>query len=305
MKAGWLFGCYLGFVAGTCSAIDAGIVTIADGGSRLLRGANWYNLIEGARIQDGDVIEALERGQVQVELLRGGSMNLGASSSLYVAGAGAREGRQPADLYLQQGWVKLATKPPGAPLRLRSPLAALEAPSAVVVARAAASSFDVFVETGDARVSEVGRSGADALRDVHAGDFVGRAAGQSLVVAGRAPQAFVAAMPRQFMDTLPARIEKFKTTRVDLKLDRPITFAEAEPWLNGPYRSVFVKRLTPRLSDAAFRAAASANAQAYPEWGSVLAPQEAAKSEPATKPQDKPQDKAQEKPGLPWPFGHR
>jgi hypothetical protein len=197
--------------------------------------------------------------------------------------------------------VKLATKPPGAPLRLRSPLASVEAPSAIVVARAAASSFDVFVESGDARVSEIGRSGPDALRDVHGGDFVGRAAGQSLVVAGRAPQTFVAAMPRQFMDTLPARIEKFKTMRVDLKLDRPITFAEAEPWLNGPYRTVFLKRLQPRLADEAFRTAASANAQAYPEWSSLLAPQEAAKSEPAAKPQDK----AQEKPGLPWPFGHR
>jgi len=301
MKAGWLLGCCLGFAIGTCYGADAGVVTVADGELRLLRGVNWYKLVEGARVLDGDLVEASDRALVQIELLRGGIVNLSGPSSLYIAGAAAREGRQPADLYVPQGWTKLGTKPPGAPLRLRSALATVEVANAVVVARAAPNAFELFVESGDARVSEPGRSGPDALRDLHGGDFAGRPAGQQFALAGRAPPVFVGAMPRPFMDTLPSRMEKFKAaTKTELKLERPITFAEAEPWLNGPYRSVFIKRLQPRLADTTFRAAVAANAQTYPEWIGVPAPapQEAAKTEPAKPPEKK-------ESGLPWPFSHR
>jgi hypothetical protein len=297
MKAGWLLGCCLGLVSGACCSADAGIVTLADGELRLLRGVNWYRLVEGARVLDGDVVETAERAQAQVELLRGGSVNLGGPTALYIGGA-AREGRQASDLYLAQGWLKVAAKAPGAPLRLRSLLATIELANAVVVAQAAASAFELFVESGEARVIEPGRSGADALRAVHEGGFARRASGQPFAVAGRAPPAFVAAMPRQFMDTLPSRMEKFKSTRAELKFERAITFAEAEPWLNGPYRSVFIRRLEPRLADTAFRTAASANAQAYPEWSSILAPRDAATTEAAKLPERK-------ESGLPWPFSHR
>jgi hypothetical protein len=302
MKAAWFLGSCLCFVSVLCYGTDAGTITVLDGGARLLRGATWYRLAEGVRVQDGDVVDASDRAQVQLELTSGNSVNVVGPASLYVVSAAVREGKQPSELYLPLGWVKLAAKPPAPPVKLRTPLGVIDAGAAVAVVRANASAFEVFVESGSARVSEVGRSGPDAApREVRGGDFVGRSADRPLAVGGGAPQPFVTAMPRHFMDTLPSRAEKYRTVRVELAVDRPISFAEAEPWLNGPYRRVFIKRLQPRLSDPTFRAAVGTNVQAYPEWGSVLTPPQ---PPPPQEAKAQPAEKAPEKKdsGLPWPF---
>jgi hypothetical protein len=293
MRSASFAGFCLCFVTALCYGADAGLVTIVDGEARVLRGVTWYRLAEGARVQDGDLFEAGDRAQVQIEVTRGDSLNLVGPVTLYVASA-PKDSKQRLEAYTPQGWVKLATKAPVLS-RLRTPLAAVDGTGMVAVVRIGANSFEVFVETGNARVSEVGRSGAESARDVRGGDFVSRLPERPLTIAGAAPQAFVVAMPRHFMDTLPARAEKYRNAKVDLKADHAITFAEAEPWLNGPYRVAFVKRLQPRLSDPAFRAAAAANLQAYPEWSSVLGPQPQAKADPAKPPEKK-------ETGLPWPF---
>ena len=65
MKASVIVGCLVLLSARLCLAADAGLVTVLDGNARLLRGATWYKLVEGARLQDGDVIEAEPRAQVR------------------------------------------------------------------------------------------------------------------------------------------------------------------------------------------------------------------------------------------------
>jgi len=194
---------------------------------------------------------------------------------------------------MPQGWIKLAAKPPAAPLRLRTTPGTIDASAAIAVVHVTASSLDVFVESGNARVS----TPDSPARDVPSGSFASRATDRPLSVSGGAPQAFVTTMPRHFMDTLPSRADKYATARVELAVDRPIVFAEAEPWLNSPYRAAFIKRLQPRLADPTFRTAVMANVQAYPEWSSVLVPP------PATTEAPKPPEKKDS--GLPWPFGHR
>src|SRR2546423_1669366 len=52
-----------------------------------------------------------------------------------------------------------------------------------------------------------------------------------------------------------------------------IAYADAEPWLAGPYRRAFVKRLTPRLSDPAFRSGVEAHIGSHPEWDRMLHPE--------------------------------
>ena len=227
-----------------------GVVTVLDGNVRLLRGATWYKLVEGARVQDGDVIEAAEGAQVQLEVSAGDVLNAAGPASLFVAGAAPREGKQPAaaEFYMPQGWLKLASEAAGR---------AAEVAHAARDRRrrqrrrgsfcAAASSLEVFVESGTARVSESGRSGEAGAIEARGGDFIGRGTDRPFAVAGVAPQAFVTTMPRYFMSSLPARAEKFRTARVELAIDHPISYPEAEPWLAGPYRRVFIKRLQPRL----------------------------------------------------------
>jgi hypothetical protein len=96
--------------------------------------------------------------------------------------------------------------------------------------------------------------------------------------------------------------------RVQLTADRPITYAEAEPWLTGPYRRLFIKRLQPRLADPEFRSAAMAKPQAYPEWQASLAPPppEPApkdKIEPAKPTAEAPKEPEKPKSIFKWPFG--
>ena len=288
MKATVILACLALLSTPLCHAAETGVVTVLDGSARLLRGSTWYKLAEGVRVQDGDVIEAAERAQVQLEVATGDVLNAAGPASLMLAGIGAREGKQQgaAEFYLPQGWVKLAAKPSGPALRLRTPLGVVEGGEAVAVVRASASALEIFVESGTARVND-GRSGEASGLEVRGGDFVGRSADRPFTVAGVAPQAFVGAMPRYFMSSLPSRSDYFRTTRVELAVDRPITYAEAEPWLNGPYRRGFIKRLQPRLADQAFRTAAMASGQSYPEWSAQLVPAPAAAAPEAAAQQTK------------------
>src|SRR5258708_7699383 len=122
MKAAWLFGICLSLVTALCYGADAGLITVLDGSARLLRGGTWYKVVEGVRVQDGDVVEGSDRAQVQIEFMSGDNANVVGPASLYVVSAAAREGRQPAELYMPQGWVKLAAKSPAPPVKLRTQL---------------------------------------------------------------------------------------------------------------------------------------------------------------------------------------
>jgi hypothetical protein len=305
MKTTWLTGCCLFLASALCYGADAGVVTILDGSVRVLRGVTWYKLVEGARVQDGDLIEASDHAQVQVELAAGPIVNFVGPAALFTVTPGSREGKQPApaELYLPHGWLKLAVKSPSAPLRVRTASGALATADAVAVLHAENDAIEVFLETGNAKLQEPGKSGGDgAAHDVRGGDFALRAADRSFATASAAPQKFVAALPRHFRDPLPNRAAQYQVVRVQLAADRPISYAEAEPWLTGPYRRAFVKRLQPRLADADFRAPVMAKLQAYPEWQAMLVPPETAgkdKVEPPKAP------KAPEKADSTWkwPFG--
>lgn len=141
--------------------------------------------------------------------------------------------------------------------------------------------MEMFVETGAAKLYEPGRSGGDgAVHELKSGDFGLRAGDRPFATSEVAPQKFIAGMPRHFRVPLPALAGQYAVARVQLAADRPVSFAEAEPWLASPYRRLFIRRLQTRLDDPEFRSAAAAKAQAYPEWQAMLAPGEVSKAEP-------------------------
>ena len=55
---------------------ETGIVTLVEGPARLLRGATWYKLAAGTRVEEADIIEAPYRSQAQVEFAAGPLANL-------------------------------------------------------------------------------------------------------------------------------------------------------------------------------------------------------------------------------------
>jgi hypothetical protein len=311
MTMTWLSGCSLLLASALSFGADLGVVTVLDGNARVLRGVSWYRLAEGARVQDGDVIDAADRAQVQVELSAGPIVSFVGAAELFAPAARSTEGKQPApaEVYLTRGWLKLAVKSGGGALRVRSPAGTLLTSDGVAVMHAEPETVESFVERGNVRLIEPSRgAGEGTVHDLKGGEFAIRASDRPFASAGAAPQTFVAAMPRQFRDPLPARAQLYQVSHVQLVADRPITYAEAEPWLTSPYRGLFLKRLQPRLADPEFRAPVMAKVQAYPEWRGTLVPVEnppaADKAEVPPKAAEK-TEKTEKTESTWWPFGSK
>ena len=261
------------FAAGAVAA-EAGIYTIVEGDVRVLRETAWFRLVPGARARDGDIVDAInEYSEVQLEWTGGGVMNLQGPALVHTGAVVAAENKSgAAELVVQRGWIKAASGK--RPMRLRLPNATLDFADAIVVARGDAQRSELFVESGSAKFTPVAARGkAQTALDATSGEYLERVGDRAAVEQPRPPQAFVAALPRQFRDALPALADHFGE-EPELVRGREITLAEAEPWLvPGASRRTFVRRFTPRLSDPAFRAAVNARITAYPEWDRILHPQ--------------------------------
>ena len=308
MKTSWFgLGCLIFLVAAPCLGADIGIVTLVDGKPKVLRGTAWFILSEGVRVRDGDTLDVPDKGQLQLELTDGGAVSVVGPGALYAASLTPRDAKQTslAELYFTRGWLKLDTKPPGARVRIRTPLGTVMASDAAAVMHLTGDTIEMFVETGSVKMTEAAKSDASGS-ETKAGGYAARAAGKPVESATRAPSAFVATMPRDFMDPLPKRASKFASARADPAPDRDATFPEAQPWLTGPYRVAFMKRFEPKLADPAFRTAAEANSKVVPEWNAVVAKPKAEPAPPPP-PKEKETEKEKEKPKQPertwhWPW---
>ena len=260
------------FAAGAVAA-EAGIYTIVEGDVRVLRETAWFRLVPGARARDGDIVDAVnEHSVVQLEWTGGGVMNLQGPALVHTGAVVAADNKSgAAELLVRRGWIKAAAGKRA--MRLRLPNATLDFVGAIVVARGDAEHSELFVESGSAKFAPVAARGkAPAPLEAKSGEYFERVGDRAAVAQPRPPQAFVAALPRQFRDALPALAANFPE-EPELVRGREITLAEAEPWLApGANRRTFVRRFTPRLSDPAFRAGVNARIAAYPEWDRILYP---------------------------------
>src|SRR5262245_26580031 len=163
---------WMTLAAQPAAAADASVVTIADGSARVLRGTVWYKLVPGAPFQEGDVIEAGDRSTVQVELATGGTLNLVGPGALYGATAPQAPGKEGLEFGLDRGWLKYAAAAPGAGARIRTPVAIVTVNDAIVVVHQESKLFELFVETGTARIAETGRAGRDTpSNEAKAGEY--------------------------------------------------------------------------------------------------------------------------------------
>lgn len=286
---GWL----IFLVAAPCLGVDIGMITLVDGKPKVLRGTAWFGLSEGVRVRDGDTLDVPDKGQLQLELTDGGAIGVVGPGALYVASLTPHDVKQAplAELFLTRGWLKLDTKPPGARVRIRTPLSTVMASDATAVMHVTGDAIEMFVESGSVKMTEATKPDASGS-ETKAGGYAARAAGKPVESATRAPSAFVATMPRDFMDPLPKRASKFASARADPAPDRDATFPEAQPWLTGPYRAAFMKRFEPKLADPAFRTAAEASGKVLPEWNAVVAKP---KTEPVLPPKDLEKEQEKEK----------
>lgn len=272
----------------SAAPVLGGMATIVDGQALLIRGPQVFELQEGMLIDANDILETSVHAQLQLEFGDGSTLGVGPRTGLYIAALPTGRSK-PGDLYLRSGWLK-----PGGPataglFRTVSPNIAITPKAGVFVLHSqglhssaergvGASSpsdtlADVFIESGEAALQPSGKSTAKATL-LKSGEFAEiKIAG--LTVSVRPSAAFLAELPRQFVDTLPSRVARFANQPVPSKVLRLTGFDEADRWMKAypAGRRLMLKRLTPRLQDRDFRADVERQLSSYPEWDRILHPE--------------------------------
>ncbi len=247
----------------------------------LVRGVTRYALAEGVRLQSGDIVEVGGKGLAQIEFPDGAALSLGAGTRMLAVSV-VRGKAAGGNFYVTQGALKIAGVQKDARLRFVTPVFTLQPAEGIAVALVSGGEGSVFAESGEMRLDGPPVKGAaTAPVRLKGGEFFTLKAGQKGAVASRPTQAFIGALPKAFLDSLPSRMARYKEREVQPRQLELATYAEVETWLKGPpdIRRPLVKRFEQRASDPAFRAALVANLRFHPEWDPVLYPEKYEKPE--------------------------
>jgi len=261
------------------------VTLLESGGGALLRGTARYALVEGARLQTGDIIEVGDKGVVGMEFADGLKLSLGPGARFYAGALVPRGPKGPgvSDLYLMAGWSKFAAGKSSAPFRYTTPVFGLGTADATVVLQVTTAEGAMFVETGEVRVAEgFAKATRDSPTRLSGGQFYSRKPDQRGAVQPRPAAAFVAAMPKPYMDNLPTRVARFKDREVQPRPAGELGYDDVEAWLKAPreIRRPVMQRFIAKADDPAFRRALVANLRFHPEWDPILFPEKYEPKEP-------------------------
>jgi hypothetical protein len=270
------FAAFLICVSTSAFGQAVGMLTVAEGGVQLVRGAMSYAAPRGAALQNGDMLATDPKGQAQIEFEDGAILNLSNGTRALLLSAQSAGGEP--GVALLPGWVKFTRKAAkgGKTYRYIMPLARLGTAGAIGVLRIREDSSEVFIESGAARLVELSKAGSPGGgRDIKGGEFVVRSATQPLAVSPRPSGEFIKAMPGYFRDDLPVFLARAKGKSVELTREHDATYAEVEPWLkaSAPIRRPLVERFRGRAKDPQFRSKLIENLAAHPEWDRILFPE--------------------------------
>jgi len=287
-----------GLAAAACAAVSfaasaaepPAIVTLLEsGGGALLRGTSRYVLLEGVRLQAGDIIEIGDKGVVEIEFADGFILSLGPKARFYVGALAPRgpKGVGVSDFYLLEGWSKFAGSKSSAPFRYTTPPFGLGTADATAVMQIASVEGSMFVETGDVRVAEgFAKATRESPTRLRGGQFYVRRADQRASIQPRPTAAFITAMPKPYMDNLPSRVARYKDRDVSPKPAGELAYADVELWLKAPpeIRRPVMQRFIRKADDPAFRQALIANLRFHFEWDPILFPEKYKPKEPPPEP---------------------
>lgn len=243
-------------------AQSAPLVGILEGSATLIRHTTRHALAEGVALNDQDIVETAPGAFVQIELPGGVLVGMGESTRLMLRPKVAR-GLAATPLYLLEGWLK--TTATGS-FAYTSPAFELATQGASTVAHVSGAQFEVFVESGTAKLAS--RGSAQGTMQLAAGDFAQHREGLMPTSARRAAPEFLAKVPRQFRDRLPARAERFARRTTTPKPLGDIAYPDVSAWLRTEpgLRLPLLPLWKARASDLTFRAAAKADLPQHPEW---------------------------------------
>lgn len=263
------------------AAEPTGMLTILEGDALVYRGTGRMHAVEGLRLAPGDIIETGSAAFVQIELPTQAVVQFGPSTRAWLGGA-ATSTRQKQErwLYVMEGWTKVTGAPAQAAqtaayeLRTR-PFWMTSNPGSVVVFKVLPAETALFVERGDARLTEHQASGNPIAVALKQGDHYLRKSSARGAVNPGGMQAFVGDMPRGFRDSLPLRFERFRDADVKPKDAPAFSYADVEPWLKAePWiRRPLMQRWRAKAKEPAFRAELIENLSSHPEWDPILFPE--------------------------------
>ena len=276
MVSALILAAALAFAAQAAHAADPiGIVGILEGAATVVRGASRLHMVEGMKLEPGDIVQTAADSLVQMELGGESVVQLGPATNAMLDNAGARGKPAQPWVYVMDGWVK-ARGGSGNKVDLRTPLVEVPAAPAVVVMRTSPQEVSMFVERGDVRLVERGPKGAPgAPLTLAANQLYQRKAGMVRNVSSGALPAFTQGMPRSFRDSLPLRAERYAGREIKPREAPPFSYDDVRAWIQAEpaVRRPFVKRWRAKAREPAFRAEIVSNMNAHMEWDPVLFPE--------------------------------
>jgi len=263
----WLLALCL---AAAAHAGPLGTVTIADGRAHLARGLAVYAPAEGVTVEEGDLLELEDGALLQIELTDGSILSFSArAQALLPAALGGKAG----DLKLASGWCKLSLTTTGEVAALSTAQVRVVGQNAIYVLSAGAEGTQMFVESGElVPVFTATRAGQPAV--LKGGDFVGISPDAGVSLARRPPPGFVAAMPKVYLDKLPARLSRLKARGVAPRRERDAGFSDLDTWVKRypSARTALLAQFAPLLKDKGFVRQLEPALKDYPEWELVVHP---------------------------------
>ena len=271
---------------GVQAAESSATITILEGEALIYRGTGRLHAAEGVRLAAGDIVETGASGFMQIELPDQSVAQFGPATRVMLNVVTVRQ-KAERWFYVMNGWGKVTgskANPRVAPgYEVRSRLFEIPANAAVFAFRVTPAEVTLFAERGEVRVSELQSSGPAIAVPLVLGDYYHRKAGARGAVNPGGMQAFLSAMPRFFRDSLPLRIERYRSEEVRAKEAPDFSYADVEVWLKAEpaVRRQFVQRWRPKVREAAFRSALVTNLAAHPEWDPILFPEKYLPKKPA------------------------
>lgn len=290
-KSVWL-QCLLVSVLWCCIGVRAAeplaVLSIVEGEVALLRLDGRFTAGEGNRLAAADIVETGPQARLaRIEFSDGVIADLGPATRVLLApaltGAGAPP---PPRVYLLQGWLKLTVPdatPPLAP-GLLTPAIEIDETAGQLVVASTSDGFMAFSEAGAATLQDRAAKPPAGTSRLKAGQFFAQPAGGKSEVKPRPTPAFIQALPRPFLDRLPARAAQFKARDIAPKRQGDLRYDDAAAWLGAEpaLRRLFLAQWRALARRADFRAGLAANMRAHPEWDRVVFPEKYRPRPPAS-----------------------
>jgi hypothetical protein len=253
-------------------AAPIGLATILDGEATLLREGSRFALAEGVAVQPDDIVQTGAGGHLlRIEFVDGSSIALGPGSRALI-GPRLSGTRPPAQVYLLTGWAKMSGSANGR-AGVQSASVDVTATGSTAVIDIQAGSVRAFSETGDLKLAWY--PPAKGTRTLKAGEFASlTGTAKQPTVATRATPEFLQGMPPAFRDSLPNRAAMFQGKSVQPRRLGALTYADAQPWLDGEpsVRHVSLRLWRTLADEPEFRHGLEDGLKSHPEWAAVLKP---------------------------------